>query len=217
MRYSILLAAAAAVLLSSCVTRPKIYKAPDPTRVIETTKRLSAAIDRANATTARAETKLQEAQASEDRVAGHSASVLQLLRELKPNIPAELMPKFVELENSADAQIAEEGILSTATAGARGEVAQLKQDQAGIVKEKGQLMVDQATHFIEDRQLAAAATYERNARIAAEKKLVQQKIFRILWTVGGSFAALLVVVAIGLAICGKLGWGLAKIGIKTAL
>jgi hypothetical protein len=216
MRYSILLAAAA-VLLSSCVTRPKIYKAPDPTRVIATSKRLSAAIDRANETTVRAETKVQEAQASADRVAGHSASVLQLIRELMPNIPTELMPKFVELEKSADAQVQEEGILATSISGARGEIIQLKKDQAAVVKERDQLVqVDQPKLFADGQEIAREATNERNFRIAAEKQLVQQKIFGLLWKIGGVVAILLVVAVVLLAIFGKLGIVLAKLGIKVA-
>jgi hypothetical protein len=217
-RFSIAALSAVALCAGGCVTRPKVYKAPDASKVIATSKRLSAAIDRENETRARAETKVQEAQASEDRVAEHSASVLQLIRELEPFIPAEQKPKFNELKTSADAQIAEEGNLSTALAGVRGEITQLKADQAAVVKERDQLVkVDQPKLFADGKQLAQSATDERNARIVAEKQLVQQKIFRILWTVGGSVAVLLIVVIIVLAMLGKLGVVLAKVGIKAAV
>src|SRR4051794_38076195 len=113
MRFSRLgICLAAALCASGCATRPTVYKAPDNSKVTATTKRLSAAIDRESETWSRAETKVQAAQQSSDKVAGHSASVLQLIKELEPFIPAEQKPKFDELKESADAQIAEEGNLS---------------------------------------------------------------------------------------------------------
>jgi hypothetical protein len=197
--------AAAVCALSSCATRPTIYKAPDAARVTASTKKLSAAIAKSEETRIRAEAKLQDSQASFDRVAGHSATVLSLIKELEPFIPAEQRPKFDELKKSADAQVQEEGVLSDSIEGARGEVAQLKKDHAVEVQARDQLVVEQARYQADAQKIADDATEESRQKVAYKDQLASEKRSRWIWRIlgGGSLVALVVGV-IALFVTGKL-------------
>jgi hypothetical protein len=182
------------LLLTSCATRPTVYQAPDASHVTATTKRLSAAIAKQAETTVRVEAKAQEAQQSSDRIAGHSASVLQLIRELEPFIPAEQKPKFDELKTSADAQIAEEGKLSTIQTQERGEIEQLKKDNALVVKERDQLVVDQAKYQADAKRIADAATEESRQKALYKNQLTSQRILRWALRIGGGAILIAIIV-----------------------
>jgi hypothetical protein len=200
MRFPVLLCAVA-LLSVSCASRPTVYTAPDASHVAATTKRLSAAIAKSEATRVRAEAKVQAAQESSDKIAGHSASVLNLIRELEPFIPAAQKPKFDELKKSADAQIVEEGTLSATIAGARGEIAQLAKDHADEVKERDQLIVDQAKYQADAKKIADAATEESAQKVEYQKQLISQKIFKWAWRIGGGA---IVIAIVALFVTGKL-------------
>lgn len=217
MRFLLVVPAAAAILFASCATRPTVYQAPDASKVTATTKRLSAAIAKQAETTLLVEAKAQEAQESSDRIAAHSASVINLLRELEPFIPAEQKPKFDELKSAADEQIAEEGKLSTIQTTERGEIKQLEKDNALVVQERDRLVqVDLPKYQADAKKIADSATRESAEKVEYKKQLTSQKILGLLWKLGGGISAGLVVVVILLVVFGKLGVVLAKLGIKVA-
>jgi hypothetical protein len=185
----------AALLFSGCAARPTIYSPPDASKVVATTKRLSAAIEKQNQTTVRAEARVVQVQASSDKIAGHSASVLQLIRELKPLIPAELKPKFDQLEQSADAQILEEGNLAVAASGAKAEIEQLKKDNAGVVKERDQLVnVDFPNYQAAAKKTADAATAESREKVEYKNQLTSQKILKWVLRLGGGAVVIAIIV-----------------------
>jgi hypothetical protein len=203
--FGLVAATAIALCVSSCASRPTVYTAPDASHVTATTKRLSAAIEKESATWDRAEAKVQAAQQSSDKIAGHSASVLNLIRELEPFIPEAQKPKFEELKKSADAQIVEEGNLSATIAGAQGEIAQGKKDHAVVVKERDQLKDDQAEYQAGAQRTAQAATSESAAKSAEinrlKGQLTSQKILKWIWRIGGGA---LVIGIIVLFVTGKI-------------
>jgi hypothetical protein len=206
----LLVVPAAAALLSSCATKPTVYKAPDASRVTATTKRLSAAIAKQVETTKRVEAKAQQAQESSDRIAAHSASVLSLLRALEPFIPAEQKPKFDELKAAADAQIVEEGKLSTIQAGERGEIEQLKKDNALVVQERDRLVqVDFPKYQADAQKIADSATRESAEKVEYKKQLTSQKILGWLWKLGGGAVVLVIIALVVLWWTGKLAFKLA--------
>jgi hypothetical protein len=207
MRFLLVVPAAAAMLFASCATKPTVYQAPDASKVAATTKRLSAAIAKQAETTARVEAKAQEAQESSDRIAEHSASVLQIIRELEPFIPAEQRPKFDELKTAADAQIAEEGKLATIQAGERGEIEQLKKDNALVVKERDRLVqVDLPKYQADAKKTADAATRESAEKVEYKKQLTSQKILGWLWKLGGGAVVLVIIALVVLWWTGKLAF-----------
>jgi chromosome segregation ATPase len=180
---------ALAFCAGGCATRPTVYKAPDNSKVTATTKRLAAAIDRENETRVRAEAKVEKAQQSSDRVAVQSASVLNLIRELKLLVPEELKPKVEALESAQNEELQDTGVLSVQLADVRGEITQLRADQAFVVREKDQLKEDQAEYQASAERTAQAATAEsadKSAEIDRIKgQLVQQKIWKWVWRIGG--------------------------------
>lgn len=214
MRFPLGILFTVALLFTSCATRPKTYNAPDASKVTATTKRLSAAIAKSEATRVRVEAKIQESQVSADKLSTTSASVLTLLRDLEPFIPPEQKPKFDELKAAADSQIVEEGKLSASIAGTRGEVEQLKKDHAAVVTERDQLVVDQSKYQESAQGIANDATNERNLRIKAEAQLAKEKWIRLAWKIGGGLFVAIIIGVIVLFCLGKLGWAGAKIAAK---
>lgn len=200
---------AVALCAGGCATRPTVYKAPDASRVIATTKRLSAAIARQAETTIRVEAKAQEAQQSSDRIATHSATVINQVDELAKVLPIEFQPQVAQLRAAVDAQIVEEGKLSASLAGMRGEIEQLKSDNAAVVKEKNQLLLDQARYQSDAKRIADAATEESRQKVEYQKQLTSQKIFGLLWKLGGG------VVLVGVLVLGFL-WFTGRIAISAA-
>lgn len=208
---SALFSLAAAACLTSCASKPTVYQAPDASKVAATTKRLSAAIAKQAETTVRVEAKAQEAQQSSDRIAAHSASVINLLRELEPFIPAEQKPKFDELKTSADAQIVEEGKLATIQATERGEIEQLKKDNALVVQERDRLVqVDLPKYQADAKKIADNATRESAEKVEYRKQLTSQKILGWLWKLGGGAVVLVIVALVVLWWTGKLAFKFAK-------
>jgi hypothetical protein len=214
MRFLLVLFAAA--LLPACATRPTIYRAPDSSKVAATTKRLSAAIDRESETWDRAQTKVQAAQKSYDKIAGHSASVLQLIKELEPFIPDEQKEKFDELKTSADAQITEEGNLSVSITGANGEIEQGKKDHTVVVQERDNLKEDQASYQEAAGKIADDATAEsreKSAEIdAIKKQLTSQKILKWVWRIGGGA---IVIGIIALFVTGKISIAAIRVYLRS--
>jgi hypothetical protein len=203
---------AVALCVGGCATKPTIYQAPDNSKVTATTKRLSAAIDRENETWKSAEAKVQAAQQSYDRVAGHSASVLQLIKELEPFIPAEQKPKFDELKASAGAQIDEEGTLSFSIAGAQGAIEQGKKDHAVVVTERDKLKLDQANYQTDAKKIADAATEESRQKAEYKNQLTSQKILRWAFRLGGGAIIIAIVV---LFVTGKISIAAIRVYLKS--
>jgi hypothetical protein len=210
MRFLLVVPAAAAMLFTSCATKPTVYRAPDASKVTATTKRLSAAIAKQAATTVRVEAKAQEAQQSSDRIAAHSASVLTLIRELEPFIPAEQKPAFDALKKSADDQIAEEGKLAAIQAAERAEIEQLKKDNALVVQERDRLVqVDFPEYQANAQKTADSATRESAEKVEYKKQLTSQKILGWLWKLGGGAVVLVIIALVVLWWTGKLAFKLA--------
>ncbi len=210
-----MVAIAVAIALSGCVSRPKVYSAPDASKVTATTTRLSAAIKKTDDAIAVVEIRAQAAQESSDKVASHSASVLQLIKELAPFIPPEQKEKFDALQAAADAQIVEEGNLSTIMTQERGEITQLKAKQADVVKERDQLVkTDIPNYQAAAKRIADSATAESAAKVDVQKQLVSQKLLGIFWKIGGGLFVVILIGAGVLFALGKLGWAGAKIAAK---
>jgi hypothetical protein len=177
--------AASLFLFSSCATRPKTYTAPDATKVTAATKRLAAAIAKSGETAVRVEAKVREAQENFDRVAASSVSVLAQVHDLEQLVPAELKPRVADLKSAINAQIVDQDKTSESLSGARTELAEFKKDVGEMNAAKVELQSAQTKYQSDAAIVAIAATSERNHRIAAEKQLTQQKIFKWLWRIGG--------------------------------
>lgn len=205
-------ASAVALCAGGCATRPTIYTAPDASKVAATTKRLSAAIAKSEATRVRVEAKAQEAQESSDKIAAHSVSVINLLRELEPFIPAEQKPKFDELKSAADAQLVEDGKLSVSLAGMRDEVEQLKKDHAAVVVERDRLVVDQAKYQADAKKIADAATKESEGKAKYKNQLTSQRILK--WVFRGLGSALILAIVV-LFVTGKISIAAIRAYLRT--
>lgn len=200
---------ALALALSSCATRAKIYSAPDTARVSASTARLSAAVEKAGASGARAEGRVTEAQASAAKIAEGSGEFAREIEALEKAAPPELRPQVVELRLRLDAQRVEEARLGESLFGARQEHALLGRDLAAARAAQETLEQDQAEYRASAERLAATATSERAARIAAEKQLHSQRIFGWLWKIGGGVAVLAIGAGVFLWLTGRLALKLA--------
>jgi hypothetical protein len=196
---SFVLSVLSVLCLAGCATRPKTYQPPD-------TRRLTAAVEKAAATEARARVHIERAQKSADKIAVTSASAVTQAKELLALVPLELRPRVEALQKDLDSQLAEEGSLSVSLAGARTE-------HGTLVKDLAEAKIAKLEHEERDKELAQAATEERNYRIAAEEQLSSQRWFGWLWKLGTGLLVVIVGLFFLLKWLGKLGWAAAKIGI----
>lgn len=193
--------AALALCGGGCVSPAKTFHAPDPAKVIASTKRLSDSVAKATATAERAAAHVQAAQKAADIVAAESASGLSLINELLGLVPPELKGKVENLRESFDRQQVAEGDLSVQLSGAQKEHEQLAKENAESKAAKIALESDQGKYQGAASQLALAATKSDQARYAAQSQLIQQKIWRWAWRIGGG---LIVLVIILLFVAGKI-------------
>lgn len=201
------LMAAAALLFSSCAGR---HKPPSSARMDAATKRLSTAIDKAQATEVRASGHVEAARKAADKEAVASASVLTHLNELLKVLPPELKARGDALKQAVDEDQAVIGEIVTHVDGAQREHGTLTKEIAEVKGAKVELETEQGKYKGE----VAKVTDKLNA---AEKQLVKEKVFRWLWRIGGGFVVLLILGGVVLFFTGKLGVVLAKIGIKAVV
>lgn len=178
---------AIALVFSNCATRPKTYTAPDA-------RRLTTAIDKAAATEARARAHIESAQKKADELSVTSASVLAQVKELKALVPPELLPKVEALEQNANLQLVQEGEIETHLAGARSE-------HGTLTKELVESKAAKLEYTFKAETLATVATKSDKARYDAQSQLIQQKIFKWVFRIGGGLIVILVIV---LFVAGKL-------------
>lgn len=205
---------AVALCVGGCATKPKTWSAPDSKRVDAASRRLSDAEKKVSETADRAEARIVAAQKNTDKLAAHSASVIRLVKELGLLVPPELKPKADALEAAVDAQQSEEGDLVTNLSGARSEMELLRKKDLPEVRNAKQESDDAVAEYKGKAALIAAdATAERAARIAAERQLSREKWMRLLWKIGGGFLVLGLIALVVLFALGKISWS----GIKLYL
>lgn len=204
MRFAFLFFATA--LLCSCAARPKIYSAPDASKVNAAAKRLAVAISETSARAIHAEEKVVAAKKSFDLVAAESVSVRSKIAELKKILPAEYQPHIAELEGAANRQQAEEGNLSTYLSGAQSELSTLKQENLPEVDAaRDELREATEKYQLDSVALANNATRESSEKVAFQNQLQSEKRRRLLWRILGGGSVLLVVgVVVVLLVTGKI-------------
>lgn len=193
--------------LTGCVTRPKTYHAPDATKFNASSKKLGENIEKTGGTISRAQVRVSAAQKNYDQVASASVDVRDKVVAISKVVPLEFLPEINQLLAAVDAKILKEGELAGNLDGANAEIEQAKKDNAASAVFKAEVQSHFETYQLRATQSAAIATEERNARIVAEKQIVQQKIFRILWKIGGGLLVLGIIALIVL-------WFLGKVSIK---
>lgn len=194
-------------MLSSCAGN---HKPPSSARMDAATRRLSSAIDKAQGTEERARGHVEAARKAADKEAAASATLLGQVNELVQLLPPELKARGEALKAAVNEDQTAIGEIVTHVDGAQREHGTLTREIAEVKGAKLELETEQTAY----KKEVAVVTNKWNA---AEKQLAKEKVFRWLWRIGGAFVVLLILVGIGLAIAGKLGVVLAKIGIKAAV
>jgi uncharacterized protein YhaN len=207
----------AASLLGACATSHKTYQPPSNVKLEASTKRLAAAVEKATSTAARAREHIEAAQAAAKKEAVTAKELGKQVDELIALLPPELKPRGDALKKAVAEDQADVGDIATHVYGAQLEHVQLGKDLFEANAAKLQVNEDKREYYANASKLAQDATDEREARIAAEKQLTKEKVFRWLWRIGGGFFVLLIIAGIVLFFTGKLGVVLAKIGIKAAV
>jgi outer membrane murein-binding lipoprotein Lpp len=202
----------AALAFSGCATRPKTYHAPDATKFNAASKKLEANIEKTGATIELAQARVSAAQKNYDEVATASIDVRDRVVALAKVVPPEILPEVNQLLTVVEEKIRKEGELSENLKGAYSEIEQAKKFNADSATFKAEVQSHFETYQRGAIQNATDATDERNKRIVAEKKVIQQKIFRWLWRIGGGVIILSI---IGLFILWLLGKWTVK-GVVTA-
>lgn len=149
MEARILIALAAATLLTSCATRPHVYAPPNPSKLKASTTRVSVAVDRAHVHAREAKTKVDEASQIAKEV-GEETRALQ-------NVPVTLLQRQNDLERKLD-----ESSLAQAA---------LEKDLVEATLAKAQVEKDKTDYFAAAQKLADSASEERVQRVSVEKKL----------------------------------------------
>ena len=194
---------ALALCASGCATRPKTYHAPDATKFNASSKKLGRAIEKTDATISRAQAHVSAAQKNYDKVSSASVDLRDRVVALSKVVPPEIVPEVNKLLAAVDAKIVTEGALSTNLNAANAEIEQAKKDNAASAVYKAEVQSHFEVYQRGAIQNAAIATDERNARIVAEKKVIQQKILRWVWRIFGGFIALAIGALFVLWLLGK--------------
>lgn len=190
-----------ALSCAGCTAPAKKYSAPDATRVAASTRRFSESVAKSSAIAARAKSHVEAAQKAAGAEAAESATIINLVDELAGLVPPELKGKVEELKQSVDRQQAAAGDLATHLSGAQADHEQLAKQNAESTAAEIALKSDQAKYQAGAAAIAAAATNESARRYRAESQLIQQKIWRLAWRIGGGLIVLVVIV---LFIAGKI-------------
>lgn len=168
--------------LCSCATSPKTYAPPSPTKLQQSTQRVSKAVTAAHTHANQAKQKVQEATEIAHEVAKEAATVKTL--------PPTLLGHINDLEAKLDET--------------RTSQSNLEADLVEADKAKTQVEQDKTEYFSAAQKLADAATIERDKRIKDETTLHWYRVhFFLGWIIFGTGVLACVVLAI-LKISGKL-------------
>lgn len=197
-----------AIILCSCTTPAKTYRAPNDARVVATTKTLNEKVQKAVATASKARQSTKEAQASALRLVKLAKDVSEKLEILAARVPAELKPLVQDVRAAAQAQAAEEAIIRAKTELTFGHQANLEVQLNEAERARLAVIAAQDEYQLGAGEIARDATDESQRRFEAESQLLQQKLYR--WLFRGLIGTVLLV-GIAVVIAWKLGWKLLKI------
>lgn len=213
----LVLVVACGLLLSSCATKHKTYRAPDPAKVHAATRQVEDDLVEARKLSREARKFVTDAQKNADVITTRSLDLHQKAVVLMTAVPEPFKAQALEIVKGIAEQQADEAELTRNLSGAQAKNEELEKHQTKTDKDVAALKQEQANYFRNAQKLADDATMEREHRIKAEKQLVKEKWIRILWKIGGGFVVVLIIGGVILYFTGKLGVVLAKVGIKTAL
>lgn len=202
--------AACALLLTGCVTSHKTYRAPDSAKVERSTKILTEKVALARETARKARVATLEAQESARKLMALGVDLKGKLAILKEKVPVAMVPMVTEIQTAAVAQDDEEKILRAKLDEAVSLNAILQDRQIDEEKARAQLQNDQGAYVTGAVALAQSATNEREFRIKAESQLLKQKLWGILWKLGGGAVVIGIIALIILWFTGKLAFKFAK-------
>lgn len=135
--------------LSACATRPHTYAPPNPGKLIQSTGRVSVAVDRAHQHAREAKTKVEEATTITGQVKEEAGKI--------KDVPPQLLERIDALESKLGEASAAQG--------------SLEKDLQEADQAKKQVETDKTEYFAAAQKLADSASKERDQRITVEKKL----------------------------------------------
>lgn len=206
-----------ALLLGGCGTPLKEFKAPSDAKVKAATSDLNVKVARARETAANAKRATEEAKAIHVRMVAQAGTVKQLLAKLALDVPEQYRGPVRQVTDTVDQLIADNTALDEKLNQAVAWNTQLEQQLAAAEKARVTLQTAQDEYAGGAAQLARDATEERTRVVQLEKENAKAKLVKVLWKVFGGFAIVAIIGVVVLAIVGKLGVVLAKIGIKAAV
>lgn len=170
---------------AGCATKPKRYKAPDPTAVLAASSRLAKAVNDASVLAVRAETTVVSAKREAERVKAAADEARVQLDNLFRLTPPELKPMVDEVNAKVETMRAAQVTLLDKLAESTSVHAALSAQLREADDAKQQFAADGERYLAEANKLAGDAISERNARIKAEKSLSWYR-----WHWWGSWIAL---------------------------
>lgn len=203
-----------ALLFGSCVAPAKKFKAPSDVKVKATQKVLTEKQVQARATAKKAREATLKAQRSARDLIALANNVKDKLGILLGKVPPELIPMVTDIQTAHEAETKQEEQVRTDVADAVAWNTRLEEHQ----KEEEKARVD--TISAADEYAGAAAGLAQEAtdadarRYKAESQLLKEKVYRILWKIGGGLFVTILIVVIALWLFGKLGLVGAKIAAK---
>lgn len=200
--------------LSSCATRPKIYQAPDDSKVAAATADLNTKVTKARDTAAKAKVSTEEAQKHGQILIDLGKTTGEKIETLRLKLPLEWQPLANEVKSSFDLQMSEEGIVRDKLGIAVGWNTQLDGQLKDAEKARATLQSEQGNYAGAAASLAKTATDERDARIKDEKALSWYRWhFYLTWFIAGAGLLVCIVLAF-LKFTGRLALSGASIASK---
>lgn len=198
-----------AVLLSGCATAHLTYLPPSNAKVTASTKRVTDGAAAAHSSSRAAKAHVEAAQKHNDALLVTGLDLQQKLAAIIKLAPPEFQSALAEVKGDATDMQAHADGLKTELDGAHAKQDETEAHQTKLDQDIVQLKTDQGQYQANAQTLATNATNEREARITAEGQLLKQKIFGILWKLGGGAVVILIIALI-------VAWWTGKLAFKFA-
>lgn len=172
---------------------------------------------KARETAANAKRATEEAKAIHARMVKQAGTVKELLEKLAAEVPEQYRGPIRQVTDTVDQLIADNTALDSKLNEAIDWNLQLEQQLRDAEKARVTLQNAQDEYAGLTADLAREATDERKHVVQLEKANAKARLVKVLWKVFGGFAIVAIIGVIVLALVGKLGVVLAKVGIKAAV